>query len=83
MYRDATWGEDSGKHTLKDNTKPDGDACGPDGMLKDTSEMEWVHSPSALNVEEPRESTNTLKRKLSVEETESEYEKLLKAKVSR
>jgi hypothetical protein len=77
-----TWGEDSGKHALKDNTKPDGDACRPNGMLKDVSKIEWVHSPSALNMEEPRESTNTLKRKLSVKETELEYEKLLKVKVS-
>ena len=77
-----TWRENSGKGALKDNTKPDSDAYRPNGMLKDVSKMEWVHSPSALNVEEPRESTSTLKRKLSVKETELEYEKLLKAKVS-
>ena len=27
--------------------KPDGEACNPDGTLKDASEMEWPDSPSA------------------------------------
>ena len=31
----------------KDLQKPDGDACNPDGTLKDASEMEWPDSPSA------------------------------------
>ena len=31
----------------KDLRKPDGDACNPDGTLKDASEMEWPDSPSA------------------------------------
>ena len=31
----------------KDLWKPDGDACNPDGTLKDAPEMEWPDSPSA------------------------------------
>jgi hypothetical protein len=31
---------------LKDASKPNGEACGDNGTLKDASEMEWVHSPS-------------------------------------
>jgi hypothetical protein len=31
---------------LKDASKPDGEACGDDGTLKDASEIKWVHSPS-------------------------------------
>ena len=30
---------------LKDASKPNGEACGDDRTLKDTSEMEWVHFP--------------------------------------
>lgn len=58
---------------------PDGDACRPDGTLKDASEIEWQHSPSSTHT---REKVSRLKRKL-VEEDESacEGDKLRKAKV--
>jgi hypothetical protein len=32
----------------KDRNMLDGDACQPDGTLKDASEMEWPNSPSDL-----------------------------------
>jgi hypothetical protein len=31
---------------LKDASKPEGDACNPDGTLKDADKMEWLNSPS-------------------------------------
>jgi len=30
----------------KDTSKPDGEACNPDGTLKDAEEITWLHSPS-------------------------------------
>jgi len=33
---------------LKDTSKPDGEACNPDGTLKDSKEIEWLNSPSDL-----------------------------------
>ena len=29
---------------LKDASKPEGEACNPDGMLKDADKMEWLNS---------------------------------------
>jgi len=53
---------------------PEGDACQPDGTLKDASEMEWLHSPSDLNPPESRESSIGLKRKLANDEGDSSDE---------
>ena len=53
---------------------PEGDACRPDGTLKDASEMEWLHSPSDLNPPESRESSIGLKRKLANDEGDSSDE---------
>lgn len=76
-------GESSGKtnseQVYKDWTKPDGDACRPDGTLKDASEMEWPNSPSDLN--QPKEDRFSLKRKSPGDENESDSE-LPKAKVT-
>jgi len=33
---------------LKDASKPEGEACNPDGSLKDADTMEWLNSPSDL-----------------------------------
>lgn len=33
---------------LKDASKPEGEACNPDGTLKDADKMEWPNSPSDL-----------------------------------
>lgn len=33
---------------LKDASKPEGEACNPDGMLKDADKMEWLNSLSDL-----------------------------------
>jgi hypothetical protein len=33
---------------LKDASKPEGEACNPDGTLKDADKMEWLNSPSDL-----------------------------------
>jgi hypothetical protein len=41
----------SGTH-FKDTSKPDGDACREDGTLKEASEIDWAHSPSAPNFRE-------------------------------
>lgn len=32
---------------LWDSNMPVGEACNPDGMLKDASKIEWLHSPSS------------------------------------
>ena len=35
-------------HTVqKDITKPNGEACNINGLLKDASEITWLHSPGA------------------------------------
>ena len=31
---------------LKDASKPEGEACNPDGTLKDADKIEWLNSPS-------------------------------------
>jgi len=31
---------------LKDASKPNSEACHEDGMLKDATEITWLHSPS-------------------------------------
>jgi hypothetical protein len=31
-----------------DASKPEGEACNPDGTLKDADKMEWLNSPSDL-----------------------------------
>jgi hypothetical protein len=81
VYSEVMQGEGSGTHVAlaKDHTKPDGNACQPDGTLKDASEMEWPNSPSDLMREE---SGVNLKRKLSVSGAESENVKLPNAKVT-
>ena len=43
---------------LKDSNMPDGDACRPDGTLKDASEMEWPDSPSEAQRNLPEMSDN-------------------------
>lgn len=48
------------EHVFKDTTKPDGDACRPDGTLKDASEMEWLDSPSAVPVNLPNLKENSI-----------------------
>lgn len=63
-----------GQRVLKDTSKPDGDACRPDGKLKEASEMEWLHSPSEHN-------ETRLRRRLSIS-SESDDDVLPKAKVS-
>ena len=30
----------------KDTSKPDGEACNPDGTLKDAEQIKWLNSPS-------------------------------------
>jgi len=42
---------------LKDASKPEGEACNPDGTLKDADKMEWLNSPSDL-VPPPLENHN-------------------------
>ena len=41
-------GNRDAEQVLKDRDMPDGDACQPDGTLKDLSEMEWPNSLSDL-----------------------------------
>jgi hypothetical protein len=41
-------GNHNAEQVLKDRDMPDGDACRPDGTLKDASELEWPNSPSDL-----------------------------------
>jgi hypothetical protein len=76
-WRDAL----EGRSMEKDNSKPDGDTCRPDGTLKEASEMEWPHSPSDLDA---REQGSSLKRKLPINEDDSDDEEngLPKAKVT-
>jgi hypothetical protein len=35
---------------LKDASKPEGEACNPDGTLKDADKMEWLNSPSDVGL---------------------------------
>ena len=83
---DAAWENNNGERIYKDHTKPDGEACWDDGMLKDASEMEWPDSPSDSNPQNLNleEKNVILKRKLPGDENESGYDndELLKAKVS-
>ena len=39
---------------LKDRNMPDGDACRPDGTLKDASELSFLNSPSDTTVNLPQ-----------------------------
>jgi hypothetical protein len=73
------------QEATKDITKPDGEACRPDGTLKDVTEMEWRHSPtdSDNNEQEQMERASASKRKLPSDEADSESEKLRRAKVNR
>jgi hypothetical protein len=62
---------------LKDRNMPDGDACRPDGTLKDASEMEWPDSPSEVqaNLPEPSDddySVLNLKRSLPRDDSDEE-----------
>jgi hypothetical protein len=61
---------------FKDGTMPDGDACRPDGTLKDASEMEWLNSPSEanLNLPELSDDGHSLKRSLPRDEEELDGE---------
>lgn len=64
---------------FKDITMPDGDACRPDGTLKDADEMEWPNSPSEGNLPEPTQLSDdgyNLKKRslLRDEELESNSE---------
>ena len=52
--------------SLKDFSKPDGDACNEDGTLKDASEMDWPDSPSG--------STNNVKLKRVYDDDPSDGE---------
>ena len=82
---DATRGD----RIYKDFSKPDEEACRDDGTLKNASEIEWQHSPTASN---PRpfdlypgeENTVLKKRKSPGDEDKSDYEnvELPKVKVS-
>ena len=45
-----------------------GEACNPDGTLKDASENEWLHSPSDMD------TNKSLKRIPDEEETEGDNE---------
>jgi len=73
-----------GEQAFKNWTMPDGEACRPDGTLKDAHEIEWLHSPSDLNACNLREEQSSLKRKLSGDEDSSDNEDggLPKAKVT-
>ena len=42
---------------LKDASKPEGEACNPDGTLKDANKMDWLNSPLDL-APAPFESRN-------------------------
>jgi hypothetical protein len=77
------------EQTFKDSTLPDGDACRPDGTLKDASEMEWPNSPSEAKLPELSDDGYNLKRslprdeeELGVEESNFESEGPPKTKVS-
>ena len=67
---------------------PDGDACRPDGTLKDASEMQWPDSLSERNLPEGpgmSEDGYNLKRSLprdEEEESDSEIDRQPKTKVS-
>ena len=37
--------------SLKDMSKPDGEACNEDGTLKEVSEMDWQNSPTHLSAQ--------------------------------
>ena len=83
---------DDTEQFFKDGTMPDGDACRPDGTLKDASEMEWLNSLSeeTRNLPEVPELTQlgedgySLKRSLpcNEEESNSESDGPIKIKVS-
>jgi len=73
-----------GTQAFKNWSMPDGKACQPDETLKNIHEIEWLHSPSDLNMRNLREEQSHLKRKLSGDEDLSDNEDggLLKAKVT-
>jgi hypothetical protein len=71
--------EGSTEQFFKDVMMPDGDACRPDGTLKDASEMEWPNSPSEETRNLPEltqlsEDGYNLKRSLPCDEEESNSE---------
>jgi hypothetical protein len=88
----ATWMEEgsSGQGNLaggnteqyfKDTNMPDGDACRPDGTLKDASEMLFLNSPSEApgNLPEPRKDDYfflNLKRGLPGNDSDDEQSSL-------
>ena len=43
---------------LRDASKPEGEACNPDGTLKDADKMEWLNSPSDSAPAAPFENHN-------------------------
>ena len=64
---------------FKDGMMPDGDACRPDGTLKDASEMVWIDSPSEQTRNLPEETQlsedgHKTKRSLPYDEEESNSE---------
>ena len=73
---------DKTKLFLKDGTMPDGDACRPDGTLKDARQMEWPNSPSEGPGNLPEqpgtqlsEDGHNLKRSSPCDDEESESER--------
>lgn len=70
----GNFGNNEQPQAFKDKNLPDGDACRPDGTLKDASEMSWPNSPSEAqrNLPELSEDGYNLKRSLpSSDEEES------------
>ena len=72
---------DNSEQFFKDGMMPDGDACRPDGTLKDASEMEWPNSPSEETRNLPELTPSQLsedgynsKRSLPCDEEESNSE---------
>ena len=61
---------------FKDVTMPDGDACRPDGTLKDASEIQWLNSPSEETRDLPQLSEDgyNSKRSLPCDDEESNSE---------
>lgn len=82
VYSEVMQGEGSRTRVAKDQTKPDGDACRADGTLKDASEMQWPNSPSDSTREQREGSPANLKRRLPIDDAESDDEKRPKAKVT-
>jgi hypothetical protein len=79
----------STEQIFKDFDMPDGDACRPDGTLKDASEMEWPDSPTEGNVskqtqlsEDGYNSKRSLPQACDDKESESESDGPPRTKVN-